>query len=158
MSVRPSVRLVIRPLQQRAAGLLLTAVRRSVANASSITFTADVERCFCYVLFITVRGSMLCCDPSVCRSVCPMPIAQKRCYRTIYRGMLLECLTTGCLVGCSMANSLWDSVQLVVQRNASSTISEQISSSATLSQVTWRLWQATGICGELSVILVLGAS
>jgi len=33
-----------------------------------------------------------------------------------------------------------------------------ISSSATLSQVTWRLWQATEIYGELSVILVSGAS
>jgi len=34
----------------------------------------------------------------------------------------------------------------------------QISSGATLSQVTWRLRQATGIYGELSVILVSGAS
>ena len=73
-------------------------------------------------------------------------------------GMLSECLTTGCLGGCSTASSLRDSVQLVVQRNASSTTSKQISSSATLSQVTWRLRQATGIYGKLSVILVIGAS
>jgi len=42
--------------------------------------------------------------------------------------------------------------------NTSSTTSKQISSSATLSQVTWRLWQATEIYGELSVILVSGIS
>ena len=72
--------------------------------------------------------------------------------------MLSECLTIGCLVGCSIASSPWDSVQLVVQRKASLTTSKQISSSATLSQVTWRLWQVTGIHGELSVILVLRAS
>ena len=32
--------------------------------------------------------------------------------------MLSECLTTNCLVSCSTASSLWDSVQLVAQRSA----------------------------------------
>jgi len=35
---------------------------------------------------------------------------------------------------------------------------KQTSSSAILSQVTWRLWQETEIYGDLSVIVVSGAS
>ena len=56
------------------------------------------------------------------------------------------------------ASSLWDSAQMVAQRNALSTTLKQICSSATSSQVIWRLWQATETSGGLSAILVSGES